>query len=109
MIPEENYGGGTVLVWDRGTYDNLRKNEDGRKVDMNRCFTDGHLVVWLNGEKITGGYALIRMDGSEEKRWLLIKIDDEKADARRNPVSTEQLSVVSGRDLDAIAAEEGDD
>jgi DNA ligase D-like protein (predicted 3'-phosphoesterase) len=106
VIPEENYGGGTVLVWDRGTYDNLRKDQDGRKVDMSRCFTDGHLAVWLNGEKITGGYALIRKDGGEEERWLLVKMDDENADARRNPVSTEQLSVASGRNLDEIAAEE---
>ena len=109
VIPEDNYGGGTVLLWDRGTYENLKKDDDGNEISMKSCLENGHLTVWLKGEKIEGGYALIRTDGSEEERWLLVKMDDDKADARRNPVSTEPLSVASGRDLDKIEGEEDDD
>ncbi len=109
VIPEDNYGGGTVLLWDRGTYENLKKDDDGNEISMDSCLENGHLTVWLKGEKIEGGYALIRMDGREEERWLLVKMDDDKADARRNPVSTEPLSVASGRDLDKIEAEGDDD
>lgn len=109
VIPQENYGGGTVLLWDRGTYENLKKDDDDSEISMESCLEDGHLTIWLKGEKIAGGYALIRTDRGDEERWLLIKMDDDKADARKNPVSTEPLSVASGRDLAEIAAEESND
>jgi len=107
VIPEDQYGGGTVLVWDAGTYRNLKEDDDGNEVPMSDCVSDGHLTVWLAGEKVTGGYALTRVGGGRRKRWLLVKMDDDEADARRSPVSTEPKSVLSGRDLDAIRGEEG--
>ena len=58
----------------------------------------------LEGQKLRGGYALIRIDDAED-RWLLIKMDDDEADARRKPTSTESESVLSGRILDEIAEE----
>jgi hypothetical protein len=60
--------------------------------------------VWLDGQKLQGGYALIRIDDADD-RWLLIKMEDDRADARRNPTHTEPKSVLSGRTLDDIAAE----
>jgi hypothetical protein len=51
---------------------------------------------------------LIRTEGGDEERWFLIKMDDEKADARRNPTSTEPKSVLSGRTLDEVKEEEHD-
>jgi DNA ligase D-like protein (predicted 3'-phosphoesterase) len=102
VIPEGEYGAGTVLVWDTGTYRNL-KEKDGREVPVDRCIRDGHVTVWLEGKKIRGGYALIRTGKGDDKRWLLIKMDDEEANARRNPVSTEPWSVLSGRTLEEIA------
>ena len=108
VIPEDEYGGGTVLIWDRGTYENITDKDDGKRA-MADAIDDGHVLVKLHGEKISGGYALHRTDGSNGQRWLLIKMDDEHADARRNPVSTESESVVSDRTLEEIAAEEGDD
>ncbi|MDZ7709477.1 MAG: DNA polymerase ligase N-terminal domain-containing protein [Roseovarius sp.] len=104
VIPEGEYGAGTVLVWDRGTYENITEPEDGLR-PMPEALADGHALVRLSGEKIRGGYALQRIDDDADQ-WLLIKMDDEAADARRNPVSTEPDSVVSGRDLDGIAAGE---
>jgi len=106
VIPEDDYGGGTVLIWDRGTYENMSENEDGDHADMKDGLDDGHLAVKLHGEKLQGGYALTRIRNGEKPQWLLVKIDDDQADARRNPVSTEPDSVVSGRSIDDIADEE---
>ncbi|MGW8194496.1 MAG: DNA polymerase ligase N-terminal domain-containing protein [Desulforhopalus sp.] len=101
-IPEDAYGGGTVLIWDKGSYRNLKKDEDDNIVPLTRCLENGHVTIWLSGEKISGGYSLIRTDKNKDERWLLVKMDDEGADARRNPVSTEPESVVSGRDIEEI-------
>ena len=110
-IPQDEYGGGTVMVWDTGSYRNLRaeKDEDDGYADMQESLEQGTLEVWLEGEKLQGGYALVRTGEGDDARWLLIKMDDEKADARRNPTSTQADSVISGRSLDEIAEEsEGD-
>jgi len=104
VIPEGEYGGGVVMVWDRGTYRNLKeKGEDGAEPpSVAQQIEDGHVTLWLEGEKISGGYALIRTGSGEDTRWLLIKMDDERADARRNPTSTEPDSVKTGRSLKEI-------
>lgn len=107
VIPEDEYGGGTVVVWDAGPYSNLKEDDDGELVPLEDQLEEGHATVWLHGEKIRGGYALQRMEGADEERWLLVKMDDEEADARRNPVSTEPASVLSGRTLDEVAEEAG--
>lgn len=115
VIPEGEYGGGTVSIWDRGPYRNLEEeDEEGEEGDgpsMEEQLEDGHLTVWLEGEKLRGGYALTRFRGGpddeeEQESWLLVKMDDEEADARRKPTSTEPRSVKSGRRLEDVAAEE---
>jgi DNA ligase D-like protein (predicted 3'-phosphoesterase) len=103
VIPEGEYGAGTVMVWDTGPYRNLRGEKKGDGASMKKSLEDGKVEVWLEGKKIQGGYALIR---TGDGRWLLIKKKDEAADARRNPTNTEPKSVLSGRTLDEIAAEE---
>jgi DNA ligase D-like protein (predicted 3'-phosphoesterase) len=108
VIPEGEYGAGTVLVWDAGRYRNLKTDDDGEPVPVEVQLADGHATVWLEGEKVRGGYALTRVAESEDERWLLVKMDDEGADARRNPVSTEPASVSTGRTLKEVAEEEGD-
>lgn len=109
VIPEDEYGGGTVLVWDAGTYRNLKEDEDdgGETQSVADQLDDGHVTVWLDGEKIRGGYALQRIGSGDDERWLLVKMDDEEADARRNPISTEPESVLSGRTIEEVAEEEG--
>jgi DNA ligase D-like protein (predicted 3'-phosphoesterase) len=101
----EGYGEGQVIVWDRGTYRNLTER-DGDAVDVERAIADGHLSFWLEGEKLRGGYTLQRTRGGAKPQWLLIKRRDEGADARRNPVSSEPASVLSGRTVEDIASEE---
>lgn len=106
VIPEESYGAGTVLVWDTGRYENI-KEAHGKKVPMGKCFEDGRIEVRLEGEKLRGGYGLIRTRmGGGEKNWLLVKMKDHEADPRRDPVSTEPQSVLSGKTIEEIAEEE---
>jgi DNA ligase D-like protein (predicted 3'-phosphoesterase) len=107
VIPEGEYGGGTVLIWDEGTYRNLKEENDGepKKKSMTEALDDGHLTVWLEGKKIKGGFALIHTKSGAKDNWLLVKMDDDGADRRRNPVSTEPESVRSGRTLEEIARE----
>jgi len=106
VIPEGEYGAGTVLVWDMGTYRNL-KNDEGEGPSLTETIDEGKVTVWLDGEKLRGGYALVRTGDGDDARWLLIKMDDDEADARRNPTNTEPQSVLTGRTLEEIAEEEG--
>jgi DNA ligase D-like protein (predicted 3'-phosphoesterase) len=104
-IPEDEYGGGTVIIWDRGTIRNLREKKDDENMSLKESLDDGQIEIWLDGEKLKGGYVLIRTSkkGVEDEKWLLKKMEDEKADARRNPVSTEPKSVVSGKRIEEIS------
>jgi DNA ligase D-like protein (predicted 3'-phosphoesterase) len=95
VIPEGQYGAGPVIVWDAGTYRNLTE----------RAVEDGHVAVWLEGRKLRGGYAFTRIGKGKRERWLLVKMDDEAADARRKPVKTQPESVISGRTIQQVGAE----
>jgi DNA ligase D-like protein (predicted 3'-phosphoesterase) len=106
VIPEGSYGAGTVLVWDRGTYRNLTQ-KDGREVGVAEGARRGHISVWLEGEKVQGGYALTRFRTGKGEAWLLVKKDDAEADPGRDPVADEPRSVVSHRTLAEIAAGAG--
>ncbi|KPQ10241.1 MAG: DNA ligase (ATP) [Saliniramus fredricksonii] len=107
VIPEGEYGAGTVLVWDRGTWENITRKEDGI-VPAEKALEQGHLLMHLEGEKIAGGYALQRTETGDDEKWLLVKMDDDAADARRNPVSTQPESVLSGRTIAQVRRQEGD-
>ncbi|WP_127844731.1 DNA polymerase ligase N-terminal domain-containing protein [Psychroflexus aestuariivivens] len=109
VIPEDEYGGGTVMIWDKGTFENIKKDDNGNLISLKKSYENGTVEVNLKGEKIKGGYALVEMEsGDMEGNWLLIKMDDDKADARRNPTSTENKSVESGRTLNEIEKEESE-
>lgn len=105
-IPEDEYGAGVVIVWDAGPYKNITKDDDGEEVPVKKALENGVAEIWLEGKKLRGGYALVhaKMRG-EQKNWLLVKMKDEGADARRNPVSTEPKSVVSGRTVKEVSEE----
>ncbi len=93
----DGYGKGTVIVWDTGPYDNLTE-EDGAPVAMADAVAGGHVKVRLHGTKLTGAFSLRRTRmGGDDKNWLLVKVDDEGADRRRRPTSTQNESVLSGR------------
>src|SRR5215210_6291930 len=71
VIPNGQYGAGPVIVWDRGSYENLREES------MEDALAAGHASFRLEGEKLRGGWSLRRIDG---RRWLLVKRRDEEAD-----------------------------
>jgi DNA ligase D-like protein (predicted 3'-phosphoesterase) len=100
VIPEGEYGAGTVMVWDRGTYENLNEDES-----VAESLKKGHIKINLQGEKLKGGYALTETN-KEKNWWILVKTRDEAADARRNPISTQPKSVLTGRTLAEIKDEE---
>ena len=99
-IPEGEYGGGTVMIWDRGTWE-----PEG---DPRRGLDKGHLSFTLHGQKLEGGWHLVRMHRRpNEKRnnWLLIKQHDDGERSAREPdiLEDEPLSVTTGRTMDQIA------
>jgi DNA ligase D-like protein (predicted 3'-phosphoesterase) len=100
VIGSGNYGAGAVIVWDTGPYRNL----DDRQ-SMAEAIAAGHVKVWLEGQKLSGGWTLQRTHQGEKPQWLVIKRRDEQADARRNPASTQPKSVKSGRTVEQVAAE----
>src|SRR5918999_1696378 len=101
VIPEGNYGAGTVIVWDTGSYRNVTER-DGEEVPIEEALDAGHAVVWLEGRKLQGAWTLQRIGRGKEERWLLVKKRDDGADARRNPVRTQPESVLSGKTIEDL-------
>ena len=104
--PEGNYGAGTVLVWDTGTYVNLREHkQSGEQTIMEKSVAEGKIEIRLDGKKLNGNYALIRT-GLQGKGWLFFKMKDELAKPGTDIVAEEPDSVLTGRTLDEIAGKE---
>lgn len=109
-IDAGQYGGGNVIVWDIGPYRNLTSDDAGNEVAVADSVAAGHVKVWLEGEKLQGGWALTHARvGGDDDNWLLVKVDDDMADARRNPTSTQPESVLSGRRVDELEEDDEDD
>lgn len=105
VIPEDEYGGGTVIVWDGGTYRNIRKEKDDDGLSMQESFDDGKVEVWLEGKKLKGGYVLIRTGKKSDDKWLFKKMKDDKADARKKPVRSEPRSILSDKTIEEMGEE----
>ena len=104
VIPEGEYGGGTVLVWDTGSYRNLtEKKGAGHSHGPGDWRTATSRFGW-RGDKLKGGYALTRFKTGKDESWLLVKADDAEADPRRNPVADEPGSVLTGRTIEEISS-----
>ena len=72
-IEEGEYGAGKVEIWDKGKYSNLQ-NE--KKISMNESFNNGHIEIMLDGKRLNGNFAMIRMKKGDGKNWLLIKMKE---------------------------------
>jgi bifunctional non-homologous end joining protein LigD len=105
-IPKGEYGGGTVMLWDRGTYE----AEGGGGADALRDgYERGDLKIVLHGKRLEGGWVLVRMrrDDNGRAQWLLIKHRDEHADPDYDVVADVTTSVASGRTMEEIAQRKG--
>jgi bifunctional non-homologous end joining protein LigD len=103
-IPEGEYGGGTVMLWDRGTYE--AANADGGSRDALRAGYDaGKLEIVLHGERLQGGFTLVRTRTARggKPQWLLMKRRDDFANAKTDIAETVTTSVASGRSMEQIA------
>jgi DNA ligase D-like protein (predicted 3'-phosphoesterase) len=89
-------GGGGVIVWDRGTY------EQGGRVAWPEALARGHAVFVLHGEKLRGGFALQRTRPGAKAQWLLIKRRDDEARPGSDVAAERPQSVLSGRTLDDL-------
>lgn len=105
-IPEGEYGGGTVMVWDIGTFENIKRNKDKTK-SLEQCYKDGHLEVFLHGKKLIGGYSLIRIKSTlyKSESWLLIKMLDNYANIPNDPLQTKPNSALTNRTMESIKKE----
>ncbi len=102
-IPKGQYGGGTVMLWDEGTWRPQADPHEGLKKGM--------LKFELDGKRLKGGFALVRLrDDAKGKRenWLLVKERDRYASAESDPLQRWTTSVTTGRDLSQIAAGDPD-
>lgn len=107
IIPEGEHGAGVVLLWDRGVCENITE-KDGKRKSITDALADGQLVIHLQGEKLNGEYAPRRIAKGKNPPWLLIKVKDDEADARRDPISSQPKSVLSGGTLKKIENREKD-
>ena len=103
-IPQGEYGGGTVMLWDRGTYSYGGNNPDAEE-GLRRGYEKGDFKFVLDGKRLKGSWALVRMrnDRPGKPQWLLIKHKDEHAVPGSDVAAEHQTSVATGRTMDEIA------
>ena len=101
MIPEGNYGGGAVMVWDTGTYTNIKKVDD-KLLSMDECLKLGRIEITLTGKKLKGNYALVRTQRGGGKQWLLIKMNDAYARKKIGSLGPTAKSALSGKTMKEI-------
>ncbi|MEU6578445.1 DNA polymerase ligase N-terminal domain-containing protein [Streptomyces sp. NPDC046805] len=107
VIPKGEYGGGTVIVWDHGTYEPLSHDRKGRPVDFEESLERGHATFRLHGSKLRGEYALTRFRGRDgEDAWLLVKKGSGRASAHGTPDPRRARSVRTGRTLAQVSEDE---
>jgi DNA ligase D-like protein (predicted 3'-phosphoesterase) len=108
VIPQGEYGGGTVLVWDIGRYQNITQQTD-EITPAAEAIERGHLRVRLAGTKLKGAYALTRVakDARGRERWILVKMRDSEAEEGREVARDRPESALTGRSIEEVAREEG--
>jgi bifunctional non-homologous end joining protein LigD len=97
LIPAGQYGAGSVIVWDTGTYRNLTE-KDGRIVPAAEALENGHIAVWLDGIKLKGGFAFTKTS----RGWIMVKMRDEEADSSIDILEVEPASVLSRKTIEEM-------
>lgn len=96
-IPEGQYGAGTVMVWDCGTYENIHR-KDGKLVPMGECLKNARIEIILHGKKLKGAFVLIKI----KNNWLFFKKNDDFS-STQDITKTETRSALTNRTIDEIA------
>ena len=99
IIPKGNYGAGTVIIWDEGTYEPLEAKGDkaAQEKALLKDFYSGSVKIKMNGSKLKGEFALVKMTGRGENAWLLIKHKDRYA--KESDITKKDKSVISGKTI----------
>jgi bifunctional non-homologous end joining protein LigD len=102
IIPQGEYGGGTVIVWDEGTYEPIEeiKGKKAQEKHLLKQLKEGSLKIKLHGEKLEGEYALVKTHGMGENGWLLIKHKDDYASIK--DITKKDKSVLSGKTIETM-------
>jgi len=100
-IPQGEYGGGTVMLWDRGSYE---ADDAGGAASLRRGYEKGELRFVMHGKRIRGGFVLARLRRPGRPQWLLIKRRDQYADPKRDVTAEETTSVATSRTMEQIAS-----
>lgn len=102
IIPQGEYGGGTVIVWDEGIYEPIEeiKGKKAQEKHLLKQLKDGSLKIKLYGNKLAGEYALVRTQGMGENGWLLIKHKDEYASS--SDITKKDKSIISGKTIETM-------
>lgn len=104
IIPQGEYGGGTVIVWDEGTYEPIdfdAKTKKQQEKHLLHGLYSGKIKFAMKGKKLKGEFALVKAHGRGENGWLLMKLDDKYATT--SDITKKDKSVVSGKTLDEVA------
>ena len=104
-IPEGEYGGGTVLLWDRGEYWPDEAGDEDHEAAMTKAHAAGKISFTLRGERLRGSWALVRTDGGAKPKWLVIKHRDRYAKPGFDITEAYVTSVASDRTLEEIAVD----
>lgn len=100
IIPKGQYGGGTVIVWDEGTYEPAEgeiKDVSKQEKNLLHQLYSGKIKFKLNGKKLKGEFALVKAQGRGENGWLLMKLDDRYATDK--DITAKDKSVISGKSI----------
>jgi len=102
IIPKGEYGGGTVNVWDEGTYEPLDpvKGKKAQEKHLLKQLAEGSVKIKLHGEKLQGEFALVKTHGMGDNAWLLIKHKDEYASVK--DITKQDKSVISGLTIEKV-------
>jgi len=105
IIPKGNYGAGTVMIWDEGSYhaahhEDRAESEDALKEGLEK----GHISIVFDGKRLKGEFALVKIKRSGDNSWLMIKKHDEFSGPDNSPPEDQDRSADTGRTMQEIAA-----
>jgi bifunctional non-homologous end joining protein LigD len=107
IIPKGNYGAGTVIIWDQGTYETVEKEPDKATQEklMLKQFYGGSIKIILHGKKLKGAFSLVKIPARGENSWLLTKVKDKYA--TKQDITAKDRSVISDETIESLSKATG--